>query len=63
MAATANDQKLKVDVVDLGRGKGFYFVGDMSFDEQDRDLAYIDKQIATWLTWRGWVVENGEWGS
>jgi hypothetical protein len=38
-----------------------FMVGDLTFDDVDRDLAYIDRQIHTWLTWRGYVAEHGEY--
>lgn len=46
--------------IPVSEDRGMYFVGDMSFDEGDRDLAYIDKQIATWQTWRRYVEDVGE---
>ena len=53
-------EKPKVTRFRVTDDAGFYMVGDMTFDEVDRDLAYIDRQIATFLAWRGWVMEHGE---
>lgn len=33
----------------------FYRVGEWCFDEEDKDLAYIDSAIAAWTAWREYV--------
>ena len=53
-------KRLEVSVLPMGQGVSFYQVGTVSFDEEDRNLSYIDEQINTWLTWRRWVEKNGE---
>ena len=53
-------KRLEVSVLPMGQGVSFYQVGTVSFDEEDRNLSYIDEQINAWLTWRRWVEENGE---
>ena len=53
-------KRLEVSVLPMCHGVSFYQVGTVSFDEEDRNLSYIDEQINTWLTWRRWVEENGE---
>jgi hypothetical protein len=49
-----------VEVIQMTPTHAVYFAGDLSFDEVDRNLAYIDRQIASWNQWREWVVTNGE---
>lgn len=56
MSLEAND----VTKIAVNPKRGMYFLGDMSFDEEDRNLAYIDRQIETLRAWREWVEENGE---
>ena len=34
----------------------YYNVGDWSFDEDDKDLQYIDKALEAWSRWRDYVV-------
>lgn len=34
----------------------YYNVGDWSFDEEDKELAYIDKAIEAWTVWRKYVA-------
>ena len=36
----------------------FYRVGDWSFDDEDKDLAYIDGAIAAWTAWREYVLSE-----
>lgn len=36
--------------------RSMYQVGDMTFDEEDKSLPYIDARIAEWLAWRGYVA-------
>lgn len=38
----------------------FYTVGNWSFDESDRDLAFIESALESWSRWYDWVKENGE---
>jgi hypothetical protein len=51
---------LEVAPAKLSRDMTIYLCGSNSFDEEDRDLAYIDKQIHAWKSWRQWVRANGE---
>ena len=39
---------------------GIYFVGGWSFDEDDKDLRYIDDAIAAWSAWREYVAREIE---
>jgi hypothetical protein len=34
----------------------FYEVGGWSFDESDKDIAYIDQALEAWSRWRDYVV-------
>lgn len=45
---------------DVTYNGAFYTVGDWSFDESDRDIAYIEKALNAWSRWYDWVKENGE---
>lgn len=37
-----------------------YRVGDMTFDEEDKSLPYIDARMAEWLAFRNYVVAENE---
>lgn len=50
----------EVKRLSLSPERAFYFVGETTFDEEDRDLSYIDHMIQTWQTWRDYVTANGE---
>lgn len=60
MSATMELVKPTVTKFPTSANTAIYMCGDMTFDDVDRDLAYIDAQIHTWLTWRGYVALNGE---
>lgn len=34
----------------------YYSVGDWSFDEEDKNVDYIDKALEAWSRWRDYVV-------
>lgn len=44
--------KDKLEVIDTGYD---YRVGEWSFDESDKNLAYIDSAIDAWIAWRDYV--------
>lgn len=60
MAVPVAPPKPKVTRFPTSSDTAIYMCGDMTFDDVDRDLKYIDAQIHTWLAWRGYVVEHGE---
>lgn len=39
-----------------GRSLTLYRVGDWSFEEDDKDLKYIDQAIEAWTAWRAYVA-------
>lgn len=41
----------------------WYEVGGWSFDEKDRDLAYIDQALEAWSRWRDFVEANQDAGN
>lgn len=49
-----------VQRIEVGPDTGMYFCEEMSFDEADRDLAYVDHIMSIWQAWRDYVVEHGE---
>ena len=49
-----------VERVDLGGGYVHYEVGGWSFDDEDKDLRYIDSAIAAWSAWRDYVAKEIE---
>lgn len=46
-------EKLEVD--NTGH---YYRVGNWSFDEEDKNIAYIDEAIAAWTAWREYVQKE-----
>lgn len=36
----------------------FYTVGGWTFDEDDKDLAYVDAALEAWSRWRDFVEEG-----
>lgn len=37
-----------------------YQVGDMTFDDEDKSIPYIDARMGEWLAWRNFVVAENE---
>lgn len=60
MATALTAPPQTVGVVPLDTDRNMYYLDFMSFDEEDRDLRYIDRVMSVWAKWREWVVENGE---
>jgi hypothetical protein len=52
--------KPRVTSIRIDADRAMYFCEEMSFDEEDRDLAYIDHIMGIWQAWRDYVEKNGE---
>lgn len=50
----------KVEELPINGRRSQYQVGDMTFDEEDKSIPYIDARMREWLAWRNHVVAENE---